>query len=116
MRNAKCENENKMIKKKKYQCDQSRCGYLQTRKGCRTCKDCKTESFILDDNCSTCWNCAHDEGILRWDDNKDLKDMNDKELDKTLDTLIKELQNMIQRMENEQKRRTEVLENLNNIH
>jgi hypothetical protein len=51
---------------KKIKCNQTRCGYLYN--GCRTCKSCGAEPFLLDDNCDVCWNCSKDEGILRWDD------------------------------------------------
>jgi len=33
------------------------------------CETCKAEPYMIDENCDTCWNCSHDLGILRWDNN-----------------------------------------------
>jgi hypothetical protein len=55
-------------------CEQQKCGFLQFGQGCRACAECKTEPFLVNDDCTTCWNCSHDEGILRWDFNKNFKD------------------------------------------
>jgi len=37
--------------------------------GCHACETCKAEPYMIDENCDTCWNCSHDLGILRWDNN-----------------------------------------------
>ncbi len=50
-------------------CEQLRCGYL-TMGGCRACEECKAEPFVVDENCCRCWNCEHDEGLLRWEEGK----------------------------------------------
>ncbi len=65
-------------------CEQKRCGYLQMG-GCRKCDECNAEPLVVDDNCCRCWNCEHDEGLLRWEDNLlSPKDNKQSEKDKTL--------------------------------
>jgi len=59
--------------KKLTKCQQSKCAYLQMGVGCRACKSCQAEPYLVDTNCYLCWNCEHDEGLLRWDvEDKDL--------------------------------------------
>jgi len=66
--------------KKLTSCNQQKCAYLQMGMGCKPCKICKAESYIINENCDCCWNCSKDEGILRWDDDnnkpQDIKDKN----------------------------------------
>jgi len=50
--------------------------------GCRACECCKAEPYMVDDNCDACWNCSHDEGILRWDDNNIDEEMTIQEKEK----------------------------------
>lgn len=49
-------------------CNQTKCSFYIIGQGCRKCKQCGAEPFIVDDNCDVCWNCENDEGLLRWDD------------------------------------------------
>lgn len=57
---------------KKYsKCNQKKCGYLKFG-GCRKCDECDSKSFILDDDCTSCWNCSMDEGIIRWNDEDEI--------------------------------------------
>ncbi len=49
-------------------CEQKKCAFYIMGRGCRRCKDCGAEPYVLDDDCPTCWNCSRDEGLLRWDD------------------------------------------------
>jgi hypothetical protein len=60
-----------MNMKKLNKCEQNKCGFLIMGVGCKSCKSCKAEPYLIDDNCEVCWNCSHDEGILRWDENED---------------------------------------------
>lgn len=53
------------------QCSQDKCGFLKAGMGCRKCKECNSAPFMVEeDACSLCWNCSHDEGVLRWDNNQ----------------------------------------------
>lgn len=65
--------------KKLRKCEQKKCAFLRMGIGCRKCDECDAEPFLVDDKlCTRCWNCEHDEGLLRWDDNK--KDIEEKQL------------------------------------
>jgi len=57
---------------KKVKCPQMKCCY-NIMGGCRNCKICNCEPNIIDEDCDVCWNCANDEGILRWDNEVDFK-------------------------------------------
>jgi hypothetical protein len=48
--------------------------------GCRTCKSCQTEPYLVDNNCPLCWNCENDEGLLRWD-------VNDNNIDEVIEQI-----------------------------
>lgn len=50
-------------------CNQKKCAFLRIGVGCRECDECHASPYILDEICYRCWNCSHDEGILRWDEN-----------------------------------------------
>lgn len=54
----------------KTNCPQTKCAFNMLG-GCRRCGVCNCEPNVIDDNCDKCWNCSHDEGILRWDDNQE---------------------------------------------
>lgn len=54
--------------KKLQNCKQDKCAFMIVGQGCRACQECKTEPYIVHDDCVRCWNCEHDAGILRWDD------------------------------------------------
>ena len=45
-------------------CQQKRCCFLGTPL-CPVCSECQAEPNIVSGNCTTCWNCEHDEGELR---------------------------------------------------
>lgn len=60
-------------------CEQIKCGFLHMG-GCKPCDSCKSAPFIVDENCDRCWNCEHDEGILRWDDDSVIKEEKQVEL------------------------------------
>jgi hypothetical protein len=49
-------------------CPQEKCFFNRIGMGCRVCQVCKAKPHIIDDNCDKCWNCAYDEGVLRWED------------------------------------------------
>lgn len=51
-------------------CEQTKCAYNQMG-GCQKCEMCGAEPNMVDDDCPTCWNCSHDEGLLRWDNSKE---------------------------------------------
>ena len=63
-----------MGKKKKEaelrRCTQIRCGYY-LQGGCKKCSDCKTDSFVINTNCSRCLCCENIPNALRWDDGID---------------------------------------------
>lgn len=63
-----------MVKKKKKaelrRCMQLKCGYLMNG-GCKKCSDCKTDSFVINANCSRCLCCENIPNALRWDDGID---------------------------------------------
>lgn len=46
------------------QCEQKKCNLLGTPQ-CPVCAECQAQPNIVSDNCVRCWNCEHDEGILR---------------------------------------------------
>tara|TARA_Y100000034_G_C6779647_1_gene348366 strand:+ start:221 stop:421 length:201 start_codon:yes stop_codon:yes gene_type:complete len=54
-------------------CKQIKCGFLGTP-FCPKCKGCGAEPNIVDEDCSDCWNCEHDKGILRGDINREQKE------------------------------------------
>jgi hypothetical protein len=57
---------------KKSKCPQTKCVFNQLGVGCRKCKVCGCEPYMVNDNCDKCWNCSKDMGVLRWDmDNED---------------------------------------------
>lgn len=58
----------------KRECNQTRCGYFIAGQGCKNCDECRIEPFMVDDECDRCWNCEHDEGLLRWDENIELEE------------------------------------------
>ena len=64
----------KLQNSKKYKCDQMKCAFMTMGIGCQACDSCKTEPYILDENCDRCWNCSKDLGILRWDNNGEIKE------------------------------------------
>ena len=41
---------------------------------CPVCEECKSGPNVVDDSCTRCWNCEHDEGILRGDPTKHLEE------------------------------------------
>jgi len=51
-------------------CPQTKCIFNQMG-GCKNCEVCNAEPNIINEDCDRCWNCAYDEGVLRWDDNKE---------------------------------------------
>ena len=51
-------------------CDQIKCAYNRMG-GCRVCENCGAKPNEIGEDCDTCWNCKSDEGILRWDNEKD---------------------------------------------
>jgi len=53
----------------KEKCPQTKCVYNQMG-GCQKCSVCGCEPNMVDDNCFKCWNCSHDEGLVRWDNEK----------------------------------------------
>jgi len=53
-------------------CNQTKCGYYIFGRGCRKCKECQAEPFVVSDDCDRCWNCEHDEGLLRWEDQNEI--------------------------------------------
>lgn len=58
----------KMVKKIK--CPQTKCAYNTPLAECRNCEVCDCEPNVINEDCDKCWNCAYDEGILRWEDNQ----------------------------------------------
>lgn len=48
-------------------CGQMKCSF-NIFGGCKACKQCKAPPNIVDEDCDVCWNCEHDEGLLRWDE------------------------------------------------
>jgi hypothetical protein len=60
--------------KKLRNCEQDKCAFIQMGFGCRACDTCKTESYLLNDDCDRCWNCSKDAGILRWTDDGEIKE------------------------------------------
>lgn len=64
--------------KKLRNCKQKKCGFMMMGFGCRTCEECNTEPYLVHEDCVSCWNCENDEGILRWNDNK--QDVEEKQL------------------------------------
>ncbi len=57
-------------------CPQNKCIYNHFD-GCRPCKQCNCKPNYIDEKCDICWNCSNDLGILRWDD--DEQELNDEE-------------------------------------
>lgn len=47
-------------------CEQEKC-VLRGTGQCPICSECGINPDIVSDNCVRCWNCEHDEGILRGD-------------------------------------------------
>ena len=45
-------------------CNQQKCGYLGTE-SCPKCDECGAEPNLVDRDCTSCWNCEHDQDILR---------------------------------------------------
>lgn len=50
-------------------CTQEQCEFY-LRGGCKACKDCKSESLIINTHCAKCLACENVPGALRWDDPK----------------------------------------------
>jgi hypothetical protein len=58
--------------KKLRNCEQDKCAFIRLGIGCRACAECNAEPYMIEDKfCTRCWNCEHDMGILRWDDDND---------------------------------------------
>jgi len=75
------------IKAKLTKCQQSKCGFLQFGQGCKKCAECGAEPYLVNDMCVRCWNCEHDEGILRWDDDYVDNSEKEKEIKKKVELL-----------------------------
>lgn len=72
---------------KKVKCPQMKCVFNHVN-GCRKCKQCHCEPNVIDEDCDICWNCAHDEGAVRWDDDDKLE-LNKEEKEKFKERLTK---------------------------
>ena len=46
------------------ECKQEKCALRGTGQ-CPICSECGINPDIVSENCVRCWNCEHDEGILR---------------------------------------------------
>jgi hypothetical protein len=68
---------------KKVNCTQTQC-IFNVLGGCRACKQCGCEPNAIDENCDVCWNCAHDLGILRWEDGGNIEEKQ-KEIEKPIE-------------------------------
>ena len=66
------------------ECKQDKCTFLLMGVGCRECDTCKASPYILDDSCDRCWNCSRDIGVLRWNDETDNDNIEDKLKNKKL--------------------------------
>lgn len=86
---------------------QDKCGFNQNGLGCRRCAVCNTSPLFVKDGCQRCDACENIENSLRWDDVDVAKD-----LDKELDKVIEKLQGVLNNLEKEKDRRTEILETL----
>lgn len=63
-------------------CPQMKCAF-NIIGGCRNCEVCDCPPNEINEGCDRCWNCAYDEGILRWDNAKNGDNTQDeKEKDK----------------------------------
>jgi len=70
-------------------CPQMKCIY-NIMGGCQKCELCNAEPNELNENCDRCYNCAYDEGILRWDNATDKQSEPIKEIElKPMEIMIK---------------------------
>ena len=54
-------------------CKQTKCCFLGTPL-CPTCKECGSPANVVNENCTTCWNCEHDINELRGKINLGMKE------------------------------------------
>lgn len=50
-------------------CGQSKCIYYQ-KGGCKSCEECKEQSYVINTSCNKCLSCENVPNSLRWGDNK----------------------------------------------
>lgn len=74
-------------------CPQMLCCY-NSNGGCQNCEVCDCPPNEIDENCDRCWNCANDEGILRWNNqtNTDEETQEEKEKDNEIKEEIKPIE------------------------
>ena len=49
-------------------CNQKNCIFLQLQNGCQKCSFCGASSFMIADDCPTCWDCENVPNACRWGD------------------------------------------------
>lgn len=66
-------------KKKMRECNQINCEFLKLKQGCRKCFFCSAQPFIVADDCPTCYDCENIPNSLRWDDDNNSNQVEEKE-------------------------------------